>query len=268
MYLPLANILSTSTIDCAIFRVDSIPESIGFLTSPNDSVDAIPPTESIAPKVTTAFENFNKASPTDETHSFGGNLSYFPVEIILSVSTIFSAIFNVAASPAAIAIAPSPNVPTINPPSVTAASPNPIIDAPTPVIHFRPGNLLNVPIEIILSTNTIVPAMASIDARPAKIASAPTPVIAIVPSTSATNPNPTTLAPTPNIHFKLGYLSYVPRDTINDVNIIVVAIAKVAIPPLTISVSPIFNFFNAHKVPAIAIVVTPSAIENPTNLNI
>ena len=48
---------------------------------------------------------------------------------------------SVATKPAFIANPPNPKVPRIKLPKVIAANPNPVIDAPTPNIHLRPGYL-------------------------------------------------------------------------------------------------------------------------------
>ena len=78
---------------------------------------------------------------------------------------------------------------------------------------------------------TIVAATTKIATAPANIANEPTPLIAIVPKTTAAAPNANNESPTPKDHFQSGYFSYLPSDSINELTIIAVAIITSEIPP-------------------------------------
>ena len=185
----------------AILITASVPASIGFLTIPKVNVDAIPPTEFITPRVTTAAAN-------------------------------------------------------------------PTIAAPVPIAHLNPGYLVYDPVDIILSVATIVPAIAMTANRPAAIAIAPSPAVAviIVPNSKAARPNAIIVNPTPNAHFKVGYLSYLPRFKMSEDTIIAVAIATMTNPPWTISFRLTFEI--AFITFATTKVVKINAIDNNANLTI
>ena len=66
VYLPLARILSTSTIDVAIFLIASIPESIGFFAP--SILDNAPSPELKVPNPIIAVVNTPITEPTPSDH--------------------------------------------------------------------------------------------------------------------------------------------------------------------------------------------------------
>ena len=149
---------------------------------------------------------------------------------------------------------------------MTTAAANPTRVPPTPKAHFSPGYLLYCPVEIILSTATMVPAIASTAINPEAIAIAPSPAVAviIVPRVKAANPKATIVRPTPIAHFKLGYLSYFPKLSISDESDITVAIATITNPPFIISVKYTLDRYFIER--AITTAVPTSANDNKVNL--
>ena len=154
------------------------------------------------------------------------------------MSTIACATVDTALAPAHIAIPPKPKVPTIYVPSVRTANPNPVIVRPTEATQPRPGYLLYLPLAIILSVSTIAIAITGIKSAPATIASAPTPVNAIAPSSKIANPNPIIVRPTDATQPRPGYLPYSPADNICEDTITAIAIIGIIKAPKTIPAAP------------------------------
>ena len=162
------------------------------------------------PKATTAAPKPVIVVPTLNIHLAPGYLSYLPLPIILSVSTIVFAIIGTILVPVHIARAPRPKPVIAKTPKATTAAPKPVIVAPTLNTQPAPGYLSYLPLDIILAVSTTVAATSKTIPAPATIARAPTPLIAITPSAIIAALKPNIVAPTPRAQPIPGYLPYLP----------------------------------------------------------